>query len=73
MGYRHHTSRVEGKATAMNGGREKEKVKRNGPRGQLRRYEPLAFSRFTVSKNAAGGFFNRITGEQRGDSSVTRE
>jgi hypothetical protein len=44
----------------MNGRREKEKVKRNGKRGQLRRYDPLDFSLFSDSKNAAGGFFQQI-------------
>jgi hypothetical protein len=60
---------IEGKATAMNGRRGKEKVKMNGKRGQLRRYDPLDFSRFTASKNAAGGFFNRpwVYGRRGGD------
>jgi hypothetical protein len=48
-------SEIEGKATAMKGRREKEKVKR----GQLRQYDPLDFSPFTASKNAAGGFFQQ--------------
>jgi hypothetical protein len=43
----------------MRGRREKEKVKRNGKRGQLRTYDPLDFSRFTASENAAGGFFQQ--------------
>jgi hypothetical protein len=46
-------SEIEGKATAMKGRREKEKVKR----GRLRQYDPLDFSPFTASKNAAGGLF----------------
>jgi hypothetical protein len=50
---------VEGKATAMNGRREKEQVKRNGKRGQLRQYDPLDFSRFTASENAAGALFQQ--------------
>jgi hypothetical protein len=58
------TRRSRGKATAMNGRSEKEKVKCNGKRGQLRRYDPLdfslltfPFSLFTASENAAGGLF----------------
>jgi hypothetical protein len=47
------------KATAMNGKRKKEKVKRHGKRGRLRRYDPLDFSLFTGSENAAGGFFQQ--------------
>jgi hypothetical protein len=42
----------------MNGRSEKEKVKRNGKRGRLCRYDPLDFSLFTTSEYAAGGFFS---------------
>ncbi len=45
----------------------KEKVKMNGKRGQLRRYGPLDFSRFTASKNAAGGFFLTDPGYMEGE------
>jgi hypothetical protein len=38
----------------MKGRREKE-----WKRGQLRTYDPLDFSRFTASENAAGGFFQQ--------------
>jgi hypothetical protein len=44
---RRETRRSRGRATAMNGRSEKEKVKSNGKRGQLRRYDPLDFSLLT--------------------------
>jgi hypothetical protein len=56
-------SEIEGKAAAMNRRREKGKVKRNGKRGQLCRYDSFDFSRFTTSKNAAGGFFQQTQHE----------
>jgi hypothetical protein len=43
----------------MNGRRKKENVTRKGKGGQLRTYDPLEFSLFTASENAAGGFFQQ--------------
>ncbi len=41
----------------MNGRREKGKGR--GKEARLRKYDPLDFSRFTASENAAGGFFQQ--------------
>jgi hypothetical protein len=53
---------VEGKAAGMNERKRKGKSEKEWKRGQFRKYDPLDFSLFTASENAAGGIFQQTPG-----------
>ncbi len=53
---------VERKAAGMHERKRKGKSEKEWKRGQLRKYDPLDFSLFTASENAAGGIFQQTPG-----------